>query len=471
MKSFFIIMICLCAAGSLRAQQINLKPGEEFTVTTHSAETGIESKKITSDESYSFQFKMLNSDSGICKLQCTLQKINRSIEQQYPTRLISDSIRKINDIGTTEFFPSLILLQHPFTVVLSTKGKLLKEEGVDEMAQQALAKWHIQASMQDQIKQRLNLFLSDIFKKIFFEIPAQKIAYLSAWTNVDTKVTYKVVAVRGALLDIALANPEKNNDLKLSLNEVNGLLEQADIAYNQSQSTKPNRYTYSHSISYDKNTTETVDTAWINMAVSLSFYSDAFKNKKENTDSAKAYGYFKAHDAMFKDDRYYTVQKLYMVQGIRSDQGYLSYDSLLVKTPNKLLEGKGSHLFNKLQTVLSMDADSAYNVVKYFYKDPQFAEWIQNSYAQSFLHEDRPIANKLLMMLYNSKEMDLKPQLGGLYQWVQTKGNVSKQEVLSKTYKYFMGMNDQYKTWNALMQIHLTKISLQTGIYWLTRIT
>jgi thiol-disulfide isomerase/thioredoxin len=438
MKKLLFTLLYLLTLTQLQAQQITIKNGDEFAITIHTTEKGI---KLPGDDTYTFQFKMLNRNAVECKLQCTLLKV-KQWHKGYGPQINSDSIRNTGMNNSAVLIPFSIL-QKSFTVIVSPKGRVIRLEGIDELVTQAAQAWHLKVEIQQNQKANLEGFLLPALKRMFFELPEQKIAYQSTWVNNDTKANYKVTAAKGPLLDIAVTNPDVACEGIYTFNTVTGLLTNARSTYSLTQAGVSRQYNYSQSISYGKSTASSIDTAWVNMAVLFSYWSDAFNTKSMRVDSAKAFGYFKGHDALYKNDTYYNSNKLSLVQHLETANADMTYNNLLTKTPDRFLKNNPIHLSNKLQQMWSVNADSAFNLVRYLNNYPDFNDWLQ-LYARGFINGDDPVSKQLLTLLNADKSMGLQPQINALTIWVNAKSNVDKPEVLLNSYNSFMHMNDVY---------------------------
>jgi len=306
-----MLMLCVLAGiNKLSAQQLALKNGEVFTIETRN----IAKAEFSSDEQYIFQYTVLNSNDTEYKLRCILLKARSQLN--LPHKLIkvnSDSIRQ-TVFNSTAVLTPIILLEWPFTVVLSPKSKLIRFEGTDELIQQAIKRWHLTSGIQKYIIPNLNDFLSAAIKNMFFELPEKKISYQSTWTT-GAKISYEVIAIRGALLDIVAASDDKTMHARYVLNEVTGLLADANVACQYNTGKALQHVDYSQTMVV--NITTVVDTAWVNMAITMSDMSDAFKNKAGDLDSAKVFNYFKIHDELYKNDAYYVARKRYLKEKLR----------------------------------------------------------------------------------------------------------------------------------------------------------
>ncbi len=310
MKRFILLLAVLLSINKLPAQQLTLKNGEVFTIETRN----IAKAEFSSDDQYIFQYTVLSSNDAEYKLQCVLIKARSQLNLPNKSiKLNSDSIRQ-TVFNSTAVLTPIVLLEEPFIVVLSPKSKLIRFEGTDELIQKAIRNWHMTPGIQKYIIPNLNDFLSAAIKNMFFELPDQKISYQSTWTTA-AKISYKVIAMRGALLDIVAASDDKTIHAKYALNEVTGLLADANVACQYNTGKALQHVDYSQTMV--TNITAVVDTAWVNMAITMSIMSDAFMNKAGDVDSAKVFGYFKTHDELYKNDAYYIARKRYLKQKLK----------------------------------------------------------------------------------------------------------------------------------------------------------
>lgn len=445
MKNLIILILICFAANTLHAQQLNLNNGEEFAIELHNTQTNIAKPTIVNEQGYTFQFKMLGSSATGCKLQCTLLKAKTYEKAAYGTTQInSDSLNNLKEFNNSALLIPLMLLQQPFTIVLNPKGKLTQVEGTNELIQQAITRWHLKVSTQQYIKPYLDTFLAALFKGMFFQFPAEKIAFQSTWTNKETSIDYKVVAIHGAVLDIVATGLDKASQEKYALNETNGLIEDAVIIRDQAINNVPEMYKYTQKVIYGKNTDPAIDTAWINMAVTMSYWSDGFNTITKKIDHTKALGYFKAHDAAYQSDRYYTINKLALIKSLDDEMMAMRlYHDILKKTDNSILSGYTFPLFDKLQMLENADADAAFDVIKYLYKSSDLDEWLQ-LYSRNFLEERNTVICTLLELLNADKTMHLQPRVNALSLWVNAKDNATDPQSLLRSYNGFMRMSDEY---------------------------
>lgn len=440
MKYLSLFAFCILSITALHAQKINLKSGDEFAIRMNNTESLVSNSMLISTEDFTFQFKMLGSTVNGYKLECQLLKA-KLWKKDKLYRLNTDSLR-LTELNYSGLLTQLTLLQRPFTLIISPQGKFVKTEGIEQLIKKVTKLWSLKEDIEQYLQGNIDVFLMSALKPMFFEVPKEKLGYQSAWTNEETKTTYKVTAIRGSLLDIVPVTTQKNWSAKFLLNDVNGLLEDMSSTYSQINVPDAKTYGRTQTIIYGKSTAPAIDTAWLNMAIPLSYWSDVFKNKANEIDLAKVFSYFNLNDKAYEGDPFYTTAKLRFVQGLKGPNSFKNYRALLAKTPNKLLAEERSHLFNKLQWAADINADSAYNVIAYMCKYPNFAEWLQESFAQGFLRVNNLVAMELLEKLKADKKLGIQPLITPMYLWVKAKQQPNNLTLLSKTYDQFMKMND-----------------------------
>lgn len=383
------ILLLAFVQSHLFAQELKLKPLQEFEmeVSTDLAGPG------TKQELCNFQFQVLSKDSSnTYRLKCSLVRIRSKMGNYGDVN--SEKVRSTK-LNSTYPLLSLALLHKPFVIVISNKGELKAIEGLDDIVKQAVIHWQLPPAREQEMLGNAKGFPQAMLNGLFLQGIPSNISLNSEWTKKDNSVTYKVTAIRGALTDIRYETaPEKKatGDLKgtLILNTVTGLVEfdesvnkystenyqtkekvQATESWKRMLINSPKRYAN--------------DSAWVNMAVQMSFWSEAFKEGGEY-DLKKAKSFFKRYETQFGSDAYFAQNKLDLIQ--RGKDNYDEYSRQLVKTPNHFIAEAPHHLHNKMGNVLEIHADSAYALAKYLIKTPDFYSWVQHSYSQSFLHPD-----------------------------------------------------------------------------------
>ncbi|WP_158827189.1 TlpA family protein disulfide reductase [Mucilaginibacter lacusdianchii] len=483
MKKLFALLLHLGLLSVLYAQPINLPKNTQFE---YEAQLKVINSNGKSDYKVTYQFKALGKEGDNTLLECKLVRFR--IINQYNDGTANwyntDSIRKAK-FNSPEVYMQLTLLQVPLKITLSPKNEILNIDGVNEAIDAAVVKWGISAGIQNLLRQ-MSLTMPKIdISNMLFVLPAQKLQYGYTWKGGDS-LYHKVTAVKGALLYInsaekPIGDKPENTWLRV-YNETTGLIEQGYIQ------TQPNNAPTAQSVSYSYNLKLShalgkyfIDTAWLNMALTTSpGFSEAFKIGP-SIDSAKLFTYLKAHDAVYKNDSTYLVNKLSLAQQVfMSAEKYQEYGKLLRQTPTKYLKGQSSHLYNKMDEMMPVSVDSAYEIGRYMFKlDPgYFKSWLQENFAQKFLpfsekehleDEDfkkyvkakgitpdsvnrlmtkfrleRSNAATLLNMFHTDKDLLMRQYIDALYLWVDAKKHKQDGIYLVKSSKQLMQMNDLY---------------------------
>lgn len=472
MKSLIVTLICLCVIGSLHAQQINLKKGSEFAVVTHHTYIlDVGRGPVRREQSFTFQFKVINNTDEGYRLSCTMYKAklwDNFSSSGNIDKFDSDSIRQTTTHNSGVVLP-LVFLQKTFDITLNPNGKFISTEGVDRLMHEAKTKWHLDETVQGFLVRDWPEFILPTIKNIFLELPTQKLGYQSTWTNNESNTSYKVTAIAGALLTITASSTDT---LKAgyTLNDVNGLIEDASITINSKiDNYGKAHHDFSHKIIYDKQLIA-ADTAWANMAIMLSSWNGALRPKTDlRVDSAIAFGYFKKYDTLWRDDPYYITQKLTLVNQMGNFNNGI-YKNLVLKTPNQFLDDDG--LSNKMNYVMDTDIDQIYALVQYRYKTPNFDSWLQNSLALSLTSGGPSIeqriqdiinqgftrqqamgyamiqeknfanANLLLERMYNDKNPIIQKKVAIMYLWINAFHRHKDATFLTKTAHQFNRLND-----------------------------
>ncbi|WP_207534821.1 DUF6263 family protein [Desertivirga arenae] len=382
MKKLTILLLTFIPSY-LFAQELHLQTGQEFEMQTSNEISGPSPQSTLCN----FQFKVISRDGGNTYLRCSLARIKSKMTYG---EINSDKLPKTQLSSTYPLLP-LALLQNPFTIVLSNKGELKTIEGLDEIVKQAVNKWQLPPAREKEMLENAKGFPQWILKTLFFQGSPSKIDLGTEWYSIDTAVKYKVTGIKGALLDIKYETPAEKKaggDLKGSmvLNTVTGLIEFKELIDKHQEENFQTREKVQVTQTWRNELIAApkkyiVDTAWIKMAVKMSYWSDALKHGGEY-DNKTVRAFLQGYEKQFRADPYYAVNKLDVIQRVKDN--YEEYRSQLIKTPNHYIAETAHHLSNKIGDVLAIHPDSAYAVSAYLIKTPLFYSWVQNSYAQNF---------------------------------------------------------------------------------------
>jgi len=467
MKKLTLLTLGLTAAVTTYAQQLNVPKNKQFEIITKNAHYGT----YKGEEQSAYAFKSLGKNAaGNNVFECKLVKASVKEGAEGKTILNTDSIYNTTLNNTVVLLP-LAILNKPFTVVVSPKGKVLSVDGVLPALKATIDQWNLRPEIEKQLIDNAKGFQYTM-QGLFFLFPEKSLAITSEWGNKDSG-TFKVSSKKPNSVVINSSKKDTSGYSllgKYAFDPVTGLIQNAQTKSEFGKMT--GGVIGSQKISNSISKTQT-DTSWTNMAVKFSYWSTAIKNELGN-DSAKVFAAFKANDQKFSKDRFYMVSKLGLIQQMRSETSYKIYDSLLLLTPNKYLEGT-HHLFNKLGEALQKEgAASAYDVSKYTYKTESFNDWIQNSLAQHFLPYDdtvNPLMNKsyeLLELFMSDKAPLYQQKVKPLYLWTMTERQPQNTALAIKNAAEFTKMSDaQMHNGNAgryalLMYNILLKAKAQT---------
>jgi thiol-disulfide isomerase/thioredoxin len=472
-----LLSLIILSSLSISAQEIKLDKDRRFAIELQTSSKGLRESELH----YTYSFKALDKNSsGNLKLECTLLrfKSRESIGRGQFASLNTDSLRSTK-LVSTGLLPPLSILQKPFIIEMNVLGVIQNISGVEEQARQSANKWQLKRQFTDQLLQNVKTTVRSQLQQLFLALPEENIKYKSAWTSADKQVQYEVTGIKGSLLIIKESSVKGDlvkNDREglIQYNTSLGLIETSQMSTKQQVENKGIIESYTQmKLLYNNRSVATADTAWIDMAVRLSWMSDALKKNDTEYDDLKIFEAFKKYDKQFADDIAYSISKLNLIQRMTDKKHYKLYSEQLKRTPNHYLKGQYSHLHNKLGEMLRTSADSTYAVIKYLYKDKMFDAWVQHSFSQAFLsrknnpQEARAFLTKkglkpeeieeqikqgqktldnnhaLLEMLINDKDPQMQAKIRPLYLWVDATKNAQNEDYLSKAAKQFDNMSVQ----------------------------
>ncbi|GAA4338219.1 hypothetical protein GCM10023149_48100 [Mucilaginibacter gynuensis] len=447
-KCLIALLLCSIFIPAVFAQSVNVPKGKQFTmkVTTGLYGGGLE------DASEAYLFKSLGKNSsGEAEFEVKLigaansgvvYYVEKRKAKEVPVEYLNTSRLRKSALGGNALY-YMALLNKPVIVAINGKNEVTKVSGAVEALKEQFTKWQVEPDLTAWDMGKVANYKQTI-QHLFLQLPDKRISYDSGWENPKLNASYKVIGIKGALLEIT-AVPVKAGELNAhegsySYNEVFGLIEKQQtktIRVLKSDETSFIGETYKQEIEYSA-AEPVLDTAWINMAAMMSQSSNVFNTAGE-VDGKKLLPYIKQNNARFKDDPYYELAKLRLVGKIKGGNGN---DSLLLRIPNHLIANSTSHMFNKLGRVLHVSADSAYALSKYFYNSYSFTDWVNNSYAQELKDDGRNANVAALLDLYHTaKEPLIRKKTEGLYLWVTARQQQDDLKVLKNTSAAFKQMS------------------------------
>jgi len=460
MKPFTLVTALLLMAASVGAQTLNIPKGKTFEITATNKQTGTFNQDTKS--TYSFKSLGKNAD-GDNVLEVKLVHAYIYDASQKKTLLNTDSVRNA-EFNSTETLRPLALLNKPFKVTVNTKGEVVKIDGVEQTMRQVLTSWQIQPDYIEQeignVKSGFNIGIG----QLFFKQPVAAIAAKTPDNSAKkaTEVPFKMISnVNGT---VTMQSSSKSDlgtyDSKYSLDAKTGLIKRSVTSEDAHSKASAEANTGGAMVIKNMSTLamtdlrvrKPVDTAWINMANRFGSWSDYLK-KGSKPDSVKLYWLVKHPDPRFKEDPLYVSTILSAIQSIRGDKSYLIYDSLLAKTPDKLLAGRYSHLHNKLHESRKQGPEALYATAKYAAKASAFPHWVQDSYSQGFLdydNDDSERAERMakdyqsLQYLIDQKDKDLNDIITPMYIWAIAKQKKGDLENMMQAAKALKGLDDKH---------------------------
>ncbi|TCC98142.1 redoxin domain-containing protein [Pedobacter psychroterrae] len=454
MKSLLTLLIAACATTAL-SQQINVPKNKEFEIKSTNKNAG----PYITDEEYVYAFKSLGKNAeGNSLFECKIVKVLiKDKNSPGGVLLNTDSVRKTNFYSTAVLLP-LAMLNQPFTVTVSPKGRILGISDRAEYLKKRLGEWKIEQQYIDQTLSNADGDFASRLQSLFLELPDQKIALSSEWKSKNADVPFKVTGSQGGNMVINSNVKQEDGTVlnsKYVINTKTGIVESA-----MSTSKGPQiNYTGTQKLGNRILRSQT-DSSWVNMAVKMSYWSESLK-KGTVYDSVKVNQLLNnKNNERFANDPYFLLNRLNATQGLDGPNSHLLYYKLLVDIPNEVIKNNPSHLHNKLGEALSQrGAAEAYEVSKYALKTSSFDDWIQHSFAQGFLVYDHNNADEtarrkkhyeLAALFHKTKDPLYQLKTNALYLWATAKNEKENVPLLVSTASAFEKMSDEeMKTGNG----------------------
>ncbi|GAB3905777.1 TlpA family protein disulfide reductase [Mucilaginibacter boryungensis] len=459
MKPYSIITLLLCLAFSAGAQKLDIPAGKAFEITKHIKETGTYKR----NELYTYAFKSLGKDKdGNNLLEGKIVRVIYYDGQKGTIILNTDSIRNAN-FSYSNVLQVLAVLNQPFTLTVSPAGKVLATDGLQQKMQESLEKWHIKDDTGKMLLNNINTEYTGALNTLFYtpKQPEAKKTSSPNLQNSDVKVPLIVSNIGANTIHVhsSSATDTNSHTSEFFIDKKTGLTKNSESKQYarlkaQGASAKNKDVIINATVTMALTGVRVrppVDTAWINMASKLSYWSDYYK-KGMNNDPKKVLALVNAPDSRFMSDKYYRLHRLQLVQSLRSESYYKLYDSILLTTPNKYLEGDQAQLHNKLSSVLYKEgAAAAYELSKYAYKTDAFDDWLQHTFAQYFREDSR---NKdaavikqsydLLALFKTNTDPVYLGKITPLYLWAMAKQHKIDPGFLTQTAHEFEKMDDKH---------------------------
>jgi thiol-disulfide isomerase/thioredoxin len=459
MKTLLTLLLTACAATAF-SQQINVPKNKEFEIKSTVKDVGT----YKSDEQYTYAFKSLGKNAeGNTVFECEIVKVLIK-DQNVPggTLLNTDSIKKTDFYSTAVLLP-LAMLNQPFKVTVSPKGKVIEVSDRTEYLKKKMAEWQIDKQIGEQTLGNAGGDFESRLQRLFLELPDQKISLSSEWKEKNSDVPFKVTSSKGTSFVINSSTTQKNGTItesKYMIDTQTGMVESA-ITTTKGTYDSGNSPGAPPKIKSDQTQTQKLgirqtrpqtDSAWVNMAVKMSFWSESLKTGTVY-DSVKVYQLLKDDKyKRFANDPYFLINRLDAVQRLDGQKSHEEYSKLLVDIPNEVIKNNSSHLHNKLGTALSeRGVAEAYEVSKYAIKTNSFDDWIQHSFAQGFLVYNLNDASEtarrkkhyeLAELFHNAKDPLYKLKTNPLYLWAKARNEKENIPLLLSTAATFEKMGD-----------------------------
>ena len=380
------------ASHHITAQELNVPKGKQFSYETQLVGSGT----LMQTNIAKYIFKSLGRDSsGNNVFECRLVRAVDTDRSFASTPQLNTEDIYAMDFSGSGVLNTLALLGKTLKIIVSPKGKLLKIEGYDKVLREVEQNWKLQKGLMSQVSYGEKILFSNL-ERLFVRFPEDQLSKDGRWTT-EGGNSYKVNPINNGLLSFSNLNREikslKNVNIKQTKEPRLVDIEHAATGfvkkigkYKVDVETGLVRTAKSHEsfqhessstvwvtdddvqIKYSTNILEVApDTAWINMVIRMSSWSDAFKTNNK-FDESKMLEYFRTHDVAFSKNAHYNNRKLSLIQKLEPGA---SRDTLYHRTiksiPDQYLVGTSQdfHIITKLGLLSEIDADGAYQAAKY----------------------------------------------------------------------------------------------------------
>ncbi|WP_256003992.1 redoxin domain-containing protein [Pedobacter deserti] len=457
MKVQLSLVFALLLSMGIKAQTLNLPKNYSFEIQTTQTDKGSYPSEIT--DTYAFKSLGRNKD-GDFMLECKLVNATYGSSQMGGTLLNTDKIRE-TDFRTTAILKHLALLDKPFQLTISPEGKVLAVSGAEEIVKQRFAVWKIAEETSKGTLEYLAAAIKAEMQALFFDGKTADVAQAQTANKLEgeTKISTVNSTARTTTYQTSNQIGDVQADRKFVIDKKTGLVKESR-AQSKTQFKQSPQPGISSNARIDVSTVQKLqavsqrkplDTAWINMAVRFSYWSDALK-ESDKYDSTRVFALFKKPDSRFVNDNYYIQNRLSALQRVDGDKADLMYDSLLSTTPNKSLKGNYIHLVNKLSFTYhdEQDVASLYDLTTYAAETEAFESWLQSSFCQAISAAKSPgeldgkidKAYVLSGMMLASKDAEYLKKVRPLAIWSRAK-QASSAEAAIAAAKTFHEMSDQ----------------------------
>ncbi|WP_285009292.1 redoxin domain-containing protein [Pedobacter faecalis] len=457
MKVQLSLAFALLLSMGTKAQTLNLPKNHSFEIQTTQTDKGSYPSEIT--DTYAFKSLGRNKD-GNFMLECKLVHATFGSSQMGGTLLNTDKIKDV-DFRNTAILEQLALLNQPFQVSVSPGGKVLSVTGAEEALKQRLGSWNIESEIAENMLRNFETLIQGKMQMLFFEDKPADIKQAQAAAAGENSMSLSTLnsTAHTTTYQVSSQTEDVFGVRKFVVDKKTGLIKESR-SENKTQFKQSPQAGISNNARVDVSVVQKLmpfkerkplDTAWINMAVRFSYWSDALKEFGKH-DSTRVFALFKKPDSRFVNDNYYIQNRLSALQRVDGDKADSMYDSLLRATPNRLLAGNYIHLVNKLSFTYygEQDVVSLYDLTTYAAKTEALDSWLQSSFCQAVRGAKSPDqldgkidkAYVLSGMMLASKDAEYLKKVRPLAIWSKAK-QASSAEAAIAAAKTFHDMSDQ----------------------------
>ncbi len=301
--------------------------------------TSLYGQRPVIEGTYTFETVAKNKRSRYLEKTLTCRFKNMGLNDSGYTRMqttiigfgSSDEVNITLD-GTDQLI-ELMLLNQPFEFLLNPDGYITDQTGTASILNEKVISWALKPEIKTSILQYGYYVMLQTGRELFNCLSATVANGNNTWWNRDSSILYTVTRVM--------------ND----------------------------------------STVFTRNREWCDVLVKMTSWSTALRMGLQY-DSAKVFTFFQKYDDIYGNDRNYRLKKLSILQSLSTANGYEMYQKELSSIPNAWIKNDDSHILNKLSREISRNTDSIYLLLRFLSKTPSFHSWVQQDFAQVFIHTD-----------------------------------------------------------------------------------
>lgn len=380
--SFAVLFLLICNTG--KAQQFTPKKGSEgyYKITS-----SVKHRLVNEKNTTTWYFKVLEVAKDSLLLNCILLNYDGEMNGQLFNTGQIDKSRP----NHTRDLEALALLNRPFLYHFKNE-KMSEQPGIRTIFSERIKDWQLAKNAAENMKVNEKAYLVNELKWILPFLPDTPDKLPDSWLSTDSMSKFTLLGRDAASLQYGVVR-EENKGQHLNLTGNLSL----DLSTGMTMAASIKNHLVSDDIDLEMSITRVAPSEAVASPLSedvkaaiaqLSGYSKALKNE-DGYDSLKLEKYFAQYDPLFGNATFYRIAKAGMLQGSDMNDKYVRYNKILTQIDDAALVAYPHHLYNKLQEVKHISADSAYNTIRYLSRIKQsYGSWVQHTFSQEFRRQD-----------------------------------------------------------------------------------